>query len=110
MITRERFACPCCKKNEIHDDLIQLCVQIEQAVGFPLKVNSGYRCKTHNFAVGGEPNSQHQLGKAADITCGDISKLRTTCDRMWHTNVIGGLGTYATFCHVDIGSHRRWKR
>lgn len=33
----------------------------------PLKVNSGYRCKALNAAVGGVPTSQHLKGEAADI-------------------------------------------
>lgn len=33
-------------------------------------VNSGYRCIALNKAVGGASNSQHILGKAADITTG----------------------------------------
>lgn len=33
----------------------------------PIIVTSGYRCPKLNKAVGGVPNSQHQLGQAADI-------------------------------------------
>lgn len=38
--------------------------------GRPIIVNSGYRCKALNKAVGGVANSQHLLGEAADITAG----------------------------------------
>ena len=41
----------------------------------PLKVNSGYRCKALNAAVGGVPTSQHVKGEAADIAAGDPVKL-----------------------------------
>src|ERR1700676_5245324 len=34
----------------------------------PLIISSGYRSPTLNKAVGGVPNSEHQLGQAADIT------------------------------------------
>ena len=43
--------------------------------GKPLKVNSGYRCKALNAAVGGVPTSQHVKGEAADIAAGDPVKL-----------------------------------
>ena len=33
----------------------------------PLAINSGYRCKALNAAVGGVPTSQHVKGEAADV-------------------------------------------
>lgn len=39
--------------------------------GKPIRVNSGYRCKALNKAVGSKAkNSQHLYGEAADITAG----------------------------------------
>lgn len=39
--------------------------------GKPIRVNSGYRCKALNKAVGSKAkNSQHLYGEAADITVG----------------------------------------
>ena len=43
---------------------------LREAWGKPIKVNSGYRCRALNKAVGGVPASQHMLGQAADITSG----------------------------------------
>ena len=43
---------------------------LREAWGKPIKVNSGYRCRVLNKAVGGVPASQHMLGQAADITSG----------------------------------------
>src|SRR5690606_34277345 len=40
---------------------------LEDALGFPLKVNSGFRDPAHNAAVGGEKNSQHSRGNAFDV-------------------------------------------
>ncbi len=39
-------------------------------VGMPIIVNSGYRCKALNDAVGGVARSYHLAGRAADITTG----------------------------------------
>ena len=39
--------------------------------GKPIKVNSGYRSKLVNAAVGGAKNSDHLFGLAADITAGN---------------------------------------
>ena len=39
----------------------------EDVLGVALHVNSGYRCKALNAAVGGAPTSHHLLGLAADL-------------------------------------------
>ena len=40
---------------------------LRSAWGKPLAINSGYRCKALNMAVGGVPTSQHMKGEAADV-------------------------------------------
>ena len=40
-------------------------------IGCPIYINSGYRCKALNKAVGGARSSQHMYGLAADITTRD---------------------------------------
>ncbi len=47
---------------------------LREAWGAPIHVNSGYRCRELNKAVGGVPASQHILGEAADITAGSREK------------------------------------
>ena len=49
---------------------------IRRAWGKPITVNSGYRCKALNAAVGGVANSQHLRGEAADITTGSVEGNR----------------------------------
>ena len=78
-------------------------------VGVPVRINSAYRCKEHNKAVGGSSRSQHILGKAADITIDGF-----TADEVYDTIqnlrrnpmlkgvIFQGLGRYNTFTHVDI--------
>ena len=55
----------------IIDNLIMLCVLILEplrtALNEPILINSGYRCKELNKAVGGVPDSHHLQGLAADI-------------------------------------------
>lgn len=64
---------------EVRDSILALAENVLQplrdAWGKPLKVNSGYRCKALNAAVGGVPTSQHVKGEAADIAAGDPVKL-----------------------------------
>lgn len=43
--------------------------RIRSLVGKPIHVNSAYRSKAVNDAVGSKDTSQHRNGEAADITC-----------------------------------------
>lgn len=64
---------------DVRDSILALTENVLQPLrdvwGKPLKVNSGYRCKALNAAVGGVPTSQHVKGEAADIAAGDPVKL-----------------------------------
>lgn len=41
---------------------------LREEYGFPIVVNSGYRCRKLNKMVGGSKNSAHIYGRAADIS------------------------------------------
>jgi len=81
--------------------------------GVPIKINSGYRSPEHNESIGGSKNSQHKLGRAADIVIqgmkpNDTHKL---IEYLIGKEVlkIGGLGSYNTFTHIDIRDNKaRW--
>lgn len=48
--------------------LIEHCLDpIREKFGKPITVTSGYRCEKLNKLVGGNPNSQHLKGQAADL-------------------------------------------
>ena len=53
--------------------LITLIVEVldpaRELLGKPIVVTSGYRCSVLNTAVGGQLNSQHTKGEAADLQC-----------------------------------------
>lgn len=51
------------------ENLCQRCLEpTRQHFGWPIQVNSGYRCPLLNDMIGGAKNSQHMNGEAADIT------------------------------------------
>lgn len=56
--------------NNLHALVDNILDPLREAWGAPIHVNSGYRCRELNKAVGGVPQSQHILGEAADITAG----------------------------------------
>lgn len=76
----------------------------------PVKVLSGYRSPAHNAAVGGAPKSYHLRGMAADVTCAFASPalVQRIARRLQARGLIGGLGVYAGFSHVDWGPRRSW--
>ena len=102
--------------DELLSNVQELAEQLQilrDFIGKPITINSGYRSPSHNKRIGGVKNSQHVLGKAADIKVegirafeiyGIISELEKD-GRM----KIGGLGNYTNFTHVDIRKSRaRW--
>ena len=72
----KEFACKCCGKNIIDQRVINMCQVIRDAIGYPIRVSSGTRCEKHNAEVGGEKNSNHVKGLAADLVCESIGAKR----------------------------------
>ena len=113
------FECKCgCEMPEDVKENIQEVAKnlqvIRDVLKAPIRVNSSYRCPKHNKAIGGVKNSQHVLGKAADIRCDFISidSLHKTILELIKEGKIcsGGVGKYKTFIHYDTrGRNARWK-
>lgn len=73
----------------------------------PIIINSGYRTAEHNAEVGGEPTSYHLSGMAADIVIKGMTAHEVQAALK---NWSGGMGSYATFTHLDIRHNRaRWQ-
>lgn len=56
-----------CDEVLIDTRLVEILQQIRDHFGVSVHVNSGYRCESHNAAVGGSKTSHHMRGMAADI-------------------------------------------
>ena len=98
-----------CNIKDLADNLQVL----RDFLGEPIRINSAYRSEAHNKAIGGVKNSQHVLGKAADIKVKDIETkdLYLIIESLIIDGQMtdGGLGLYDTFVHYDIrGSKARW--
>lgn len=91
------------KSDEIWDNLQELGEHIldpaREALGMPIVINSGYRSKQVNKAVGGAPNSQHTKGEAVDITCRDNNRL---------LEVLGGVPYDQLITYLERGGRIRW--
>lgn len=109
--------------KKYYPNLTILCEQLEiircainqelKTTNVSLIILSGYRTKKYNKKVKGVSNSQHLYCKAADLVC------RRMPAKMVHTIILrlikekkiknGGVGSYNTFTHYDIGKpNRRW--
>lgn len=115
---RKEFWCKgedCCNHSlHVHPQLIDSLETLRALVLVPLIINSGYRCKKHNDEIGGEINSYHMSGLAADVRC---PKHLTVLQFAEFASLVplfyaGGIGLYDTFIHVDIrgDGKARWDR
>jgi uncharacterized protein YcbK (DUF882 family) len=108
--------CGCEMPDEVFFNIEKLANQLQYLRDFielPITITNAYRCRSHNKAVGGVSNSQHILGKAADlqVKCISTDELYKVIDTLAEYNHVmqGGLGLYDTFVHYDIrGKETRW--
>ena len=112
---KSEFACKCggyCDgyPAEIDMNMVKIADEIRARIGKPISINSGLRCKTHNANVGGVSNSQHLLGKAADLGCPSgctPTQMASIAEKIMGDT--GGIGTYSWGIHIDTRSTKsRW--
>ena len=112
---KSEFACKCGKycngyPAEIDMNMVKIADEIRSRIGKPIHINSGLRCKTHNANVGGVSNSQHLLGKAADLGCPigcTPAQMASIAESIMGNT--GGIGIYSWGIHIDTRSTKsRW--
>jgi len=108
--SRTEFACKCgCGFNTVDVELLDVLLALRSALG-PTTINSACRCPAHNLSVGGAENSQHVLGRAADIVVANTEpEVVVAYLNDWYPGELG-LGSYSTFTHIDSRSNgpARW--
>lgn len=110
------LACKCgCKGHlepRVFANLTGLAVKVLEplrlAWGRAIEATCGYRCKTHNKAVGGVPGSEHVAGIAADLLTDDQIKMAALASQL---PTVGGIGLYPGrgFLHLDTRPRRGGK-
>lgn len=115
---KSEFDCKC--RCEMPDDILDNVKELAKSLQIlrdkikkPIKVNSSYRCLSHNRNIGSNDSSQHTKGKAADIVIkGHIPEQTANLIELLIDNKEipqGGVGVYNTFVHYDIrGNKARW--
>lgn len=102
------FECPCCHNNDIDINFVYKLDELRDNIQFPLYINSGYRCPSHNSAVDGVNGSMHLVGKAADIKIKHLSnKDKWYLVQMAYIMGFHGICVDTTFVHLDVGT-RYW--
>jgi uncharacterized protein YcbK (DUF882 family) len=110
--------CGCEMPYNVEKNIIELADNLQilrDYLNKPINPTNGFRCITHNKNVGGVKNSQHILGKAADIKVKDTTpeEVANAIEHLMEIGEfkMGGVGRYNTFTHVDIrGSKARWNK
>ena len=75
--------------------------QVKEVLGGkPIMVNSAYRCKAVNDAVGSKDSSQHRIGCAADIRVPDM-----TPDQVVKAVIASGIGYDQIIREFDRWTH-----
>lgn len=77
-LTLEEFKCRCtnedCNYTLVSSRVISNFQTLRDLLDRPLTINSGFRCKKHNEAVGGAKKSKHTMGLAIDISTKGMSE------------------------------------
>lgn len=117
---KHEFECKCgCEMpDDVYSNVIKLAGELQKLrdiFDVPFTPTNAYRCPEHNKAVGGVSKSMHLLGLAADLQIQEIEPhevagvIETLMDN--GEILMGGVGRYNTFTHMDIRGHRaRWDK
>lgn len=99
---RVEFACSCgCGFDTVDTETLAVLEDVRTHFNAPVIVTSGCRCPAYNARVGGAANSQHTLGRAADIQVRGVAPARVQEYLLKHYPGRYGIGRYVTFTHVD---------
>ena len=106
--TKAEMQCHHCGLCLMQDKFMETLQALRTDWGRSISVNSGYRCKIHNQAVGGKPSSQHLAGNAADLDISHLSEEEKKTFIVLCRAHFTGVGIARTFIHVDLGPKREW--
>lgn len=82
-------------------DFMDVLQAVRVFVDKPFRINSAFRTPVWNRHVGGSKNSMHLKGRAADIHCPDDAFTAKLLQTVFNCDLIGGVGIYPTFVHID---------
>ena len=95
----------------VHPELAKVLQEIRTHFARPVNITSAFRSHAHNLKEGGEADSQHLYGMAADIVLLGVSPSMVAAYAETLMPDHGGIGIYEKkgFCHIDVRSKKaRW--
>ena len=100
----------------VYHNMVKVANQLQTLrdyIGKPIQVNSAWRSEEYNASIGGVKNSQHIMGRAADIVIKGMTPIEVSKiieELISKGDMLqGGLGIYSSFVHYDIrGERTRW--
>tara|TARA_R100000951_G_C2537772_1_gene148386 strand:+ start:62 stop:442 length:381 start_codon:yes stop_codon:yes gene_type:complete len=100
----------------VYHNMVKVANQLQTLrdyIGKPIQVNSAWRSEEYNASIGGVKNSQHIMGRAADIVIKGMTPIEVSKiieELISKGDMLqGGLGIYSSFVHYDIrGTKARW--
>lgn len=108
----EEFKCRCgCSVNSIDMELLYALQAVRDITQQSINISSGYRCDSHNEAVGGSDNSSHLRGLACDIAISNSSEAFILMRALIVSNRFkrigyGKMNSGELVLHVDIDSSK----
>lgn len=98
--------------TKIKPEVLLILFRVAKRMGKRFLINSGYRSPAYNAKQkGAAKNSYHMSGMALDVDMtrfGNNLEFRNTFIEYASQEGIGGIGTYDSFIHIDIGPRRKW--
>ena len=100
----------------VYHNMVKVANQLQTLrdyINKPIQVNSAWRSEEYNASIGGVKNSQHIMGRAADIVIKGMTPIEVSKiieELVGKGDMLqGGLGIYSSFVHYDIrGTKARW--
>ena len=101
--TTNEMQCPCCGKCDMDSSYMADLQEIRTICGFGFRVNSGYRCKSHNAKVSKDSRNDHTRGKAADIHMTNRYKRSILLKHLLGSGYFCDIAIAKTFIHIGRG-------
>ena len=107
--SRSELSCKHCGEYLFDEDFLKILNLVRHSYGKAIQLNSAYRCRDHNEAVGGKKTSAHRKGKAVDIRC------ESDADRWKLVNLlikhgVTRIGVGKDFIHADVDQLKNKER
>ena len=104
--TTNEMKCPCCGECNMDSSYMADLQEMRTICGFGFRVNSGYRCKSHNAKVSKNSKNDHTRGRAADIHMTDRYKRFILLQHLLSSSHFCDIAIAKTFIHIGKGKSK----